>query len=251
MKAEKTIVFEPFVRFVIEFHNKSMRYAKLLRTKVQHVDAFTSEDIELIEEAFLIKHVAEWEIFIQNIFAYCIAIDTTAICNHLELDLSKKISFDNAYAILNGLNFFTATSTSELKGLAKKIITEKNNPFTQFDKTVLNNVDEVYILRNYIAHKSKKSKQRLQKMYKDRYRLTDFQNPGHFLRQEIKDDVDASLRSDLYYGTFMTISTSIWKHLDPDSYKFVFEDDNSAIGLIRGIGKMSLIFERLSKENHL
>ncbi len=229
-----------------------MTYAKLLRTKVQKVDTFSSHDIELIEEAFLIKHVAEWETFIQNIFAYCIAIDTTALGDHLDLDLSKTIRFDNAYAILNGLNFFTISSTDELKGMAKKIITEKNNPFPKFDKKFLNRIDEVYTLRNYIAHKSTRSKKRLAKMYKDKYQISSFITPGNFLRQiESDEKFGDCLRSDLYYGAFMTIAVDIWKHLDSKSHKFVFEDDSTVEGFVKGVAKMNWIFDKITEENKL
>lgn len=252
MIEDTDIEFAPFVKFVIEFHNNSMTYSKLLRTKVQKVELLNAKDMELIEEAFLVKHVAEWEIFIHNIFAYCVAIDTSALSEHLDLDLSKTIPFDNAYAILNGLNFLSISTTNELKGLAKKIVAEKNNPFPKLGYQFLNHIDEVYTIRNYVAHKSKRAKKKLIKMYKDKYQLSDFITPGNFLRQQILDDkLGDSLRSDLYYGAFMAISTSIWEHLDPKSYKYVFEDDTTVEGFRKGVAKMNFIFDRITKENNL
>jgi hypothetical protein len=212
---------------------------------------FTVEEIELVEEAFLIKHVTEWEMLIQNILTYCIAIDTSALSQHLDLRLPKKMGFDNAHAILNGLNFISITNTGDLKGLAKKIIVEKNNPFKNLENNILRNIDEAYVIRNYIAHKSKKSKQRLMKLYKERYQITNFLEPGKFLRQKIEQEEGSVLRSDTYYGAFMGISTFIWQHLDPNSYNFIFEDNTSLEGVLKGIMKMNIIFNRLTKENNI
>lgn len=245
------VEFAPFVRFVIEFHNNAMSYAKLLRTKINQVETLTSEEIELIEEAFLIKHIAEFEVLIQNLFAYCVAIDTSNLSEHLDLDLPKKIRFDNAYAIINGLNFFTITTTDELKGLAKKIIVEDNNPFKLLDKQTLNRIDEAYIIRNYVAHKSKRSKKRLLKMYKDKYQIDDFILPGAFLKQKDSNLLGNPYRADIYYGAFMYVSTFTWKHLDPTSYKFVFEDETSEEGIFLAFSKMNQVFSILTKDNNL
>jgi hypothetical protein len=251
MNSKDTIVFEPFIKFVIEFHNSAEVIGTLVRGKLQDRNLLSEEEIGLIEEAFLIKHIAEWEIFIQNIFAYCVAIDTTALSGHLELTLPKKISFDTAYAIINGLNFFNITSTDELIGMSKKILTDTTNPFKQFDKKFLNAVDEAYILRNYIAHKSKKSQKRLEKMYKERHNIESFIPPGKFLRQEFTDYIGTRIRTDLYYGTFMTIATKIWQFLDPKSYQFVFEDESSIESFSRGVLKMKFVFAQITKDNKL
>lgn len=248
---EQKIQFEPFMKFVIEFHNASLSYNQLLNKITAKPDLFDHNDIVSIEEAFLVKHLAEWETFINNIIVYCVAIDTSQVSNFLDLKLPNKLSFENATAIINGLSYLSITSSTELKGLAKKIITEKNNPFNQFQMKFLNQIDEAYALRNYVAHKSRKSKTSLMKMYLNRHKIKIFVKPGSFLAERIKDQAGDYPRSHLYYGAFMTMATMIWRHLDPKSYNFVYEDEMSKEGWLEGMVKMNLVFETLTKEFNL
>lgn len=251
MKELNKIQFEPFMKFVIEFHNASLSYNQLLNKISDNTKLFDENDIAAIEEAFLVKHLAEWETFIINIIVYSVAIDTNQVSKFLDLELSKKISFENATAVVNGLSYLSITSSSELKGLAKKIITEKNNPFEQFQMKFLNQIDEAYALRNYVAHKSRKSKNSLLKMYSNRYDIKEFIEPGKFLAERIKDEVGDYPRSQLYYGSFMTMATMIWRHLDPKSYNFVFEEENTKEGWLKGMVKMNQVFEIITKQNKL
>ena len=244
------IQFEPFMKFIIEFHNSSLSYNQLTN-KVAENPIFTEDEIALVEEAFLVKHLAEWETFLHNIIVYCVAIDTSQLSKYLDLDLPKKLSFENATAVVHGLNYLSLTSSSELKGLAKKIITEQNNPFDQFQPKWLNHIDEVYALRNYVAHKSRKSKTNLMKMYANRHHIKEFISPGSFLSKKEKNELGEYPKSHLYYGSFMSIATLIWKHLDSKSYNFVFEDDKTREGWLRGMIKMSKVFEIMTIEYKL
>lgn len=248
---ENKIQFEPFMKFVIEFHNTSLSYNQLTLKVADNPILFDEDERTLIEEAFLVKHIAEWETFLHNIITYCIAIDPSQLAKHLDLELPKKFSFDSATAILHGINYLSITSSSELKKLAKKIITEENNPFEQFTSKWLNHIDEVYALRNYVAHKSRKSKSNLLKMYANRYSINEFVSPGKFLSGKTIDEYGEYIRSHLYYGSFMSIATLIWKHLDPKSYKFVFEDDMTKEGWLQGMVKMNQVFEMMTIEYKL
>lgn len=248
---QEKIQFEPFMKFVIEFHNTSLSYNQLLNKITTKRDFFDNNDIASIEEAFLVKHLAEWETFVNNIIVYCVAIDTSQVSNFLDLELPKKLSFENATAVVNGLSYLSITSSTELKGLAKKIISPENNPFDQFQIKFLNQIDEAYALRNYVAHKSRKSKTSLLKMYLNRHNIKSFVKPGVFLAERIKDEVGEYPRSHLYYGAFMTMATMIWRHLDIKSYNFVYEDEMSDEGWLRGMVKMNQVFELMTKEYNL
>lgn len=245
------IQFEPFMKFVIEFHNSSLSYNQLLNKISANIDFFDVNEINSIEEAFLVKHLAEWETFIINIITYCVAIDTSQIAAYLDIELPKRLSFENASAIVNGLSYLSISSSSELKGLAKKIISKNNNPFEQFQMKFLNQIDEVYALRNYVAHKSRKSKTSLLKMYNKRYNIKNFIKPGQFLSEKITDNSGNYSRSFLYYGAFMTMATLIWRYLDSKSYNFVYEDEISKEGWLKGMLKMNQVFEIISKEYNL
>ena len=49
----------------------------------------------------------------------------------------------------------------------------------------------------------------------------------------------------------MSIATLIWRHLDLESYNFVFEDDRTQEGWLRGMVKMSQVFEMITKDYKL
>ncbi len=199
MVDKKTIAFQPFMKFIIEFHNNLTFYRSILKKEFPKLTSLENEEISLLEESYLIKIAAEWETFTHNIISYCIAMDTNVISKHLELNLPVRMSFDNAYSVLNGLQYKTITSSNELRSLAKKVLADKYNPFIQLDRTNLNKIDDLYAIRNYIAHKSQRSKERLLTMYRNRYNITDFITPGLFLI-EIMDASLGISRRDLLYG---------------------------------------------------
>lgn len=192
-QAQDIIQFDPFMKFVIEFHNASIAYNGLLNKIADNKKFFTKKDIASTEEAFLVKHIAEWETFVLNIVIYCVAIDTRQISKFLDLELPKKLSYDNAS--VNGLSYLSLKSFTDLKSISKKIIVEENNPFEQFKKKLLNQIVELYALRKYIAHKSRKSRNNLIKMYADRHQITEFIVPGLFLAERIKNEVGEYPRS--------------------------------------------------------
>jgi hypothetical protein len=253
MKSKKTtgLIFEPFVRFVIEFHNQMELYVRILQNELEDNVKLQEQEVGLLYEAFLIKVTAEWELFLHNILAYCVALDTSAISNYLQLELPAKLSFDNSFAILNGLDFISITSVSELKNMVKKILSDRYNPFKAFETNFLNTIDEMYTLRNYIAHKSTRSKIRLGKMYKDRHQISIFKTPGEFLTTKSTFRGNEMTIFQDYLGTLLCIAVEIWKILDPASYLFVYEDDSTEEGLFIGMAKMRLVFDRLTIENGL
>ena len=250
-QAQNKIQFDPFMKFVIEFHNASLSYNGLLNKIADNKKLFSDKDIASTEEAFLVKHIAEWETFVLNIVIYCVAIDTRQISKFLDLELPKKLSYENASAIVNGLSYLSIKSSSDLKSISKKIIVEENNPFEQFQMKLLNQIDELYALRNYVAHKSRKSRNNLTKMYANRHQIKEFIEPGIFLAKRIKDEAGEYPRSHLYYGAFMTMATMIWRHLDPKSYDFVYEEENTKEGWLKGMVKMNQVFELMTKEYKL
>jgi hypothetical protein len=246
VQAANITVFEPFLKFVIEFHNKADLYGSILKNEIKSNPGLLDDEKGLINEAFLIKITAEWELFLHNILAYCVAMDTSVVSKYLELSLPAKMSFGNAFAVLNGLDFISITSVNELKNISKKILFDAYNPFKQFDNSFINTIDEVYALRNYIAHKRKRSKIRLSKMYRDKHHINEFITPGKFLLTNTTfQGVDTTI-CDNYFGMFLCIAVEIWKILDKKSYEFVYEDDSTKEGMFLGMAKMRAVFEKLT-----
>lgn len=240
------IRFHPALKEIIRFHNSLYSFHLLLRDKVKGNQViFSKEDVGVITEAFVIKQVADWDNFVENVLAICLLTDTSKLSEHLDLDLPKKITFDNAKAIINGLNYFDIKSSGDIKGIAKKILVKENNPFQEIDKLCCTNIDEMYAIRNYIAHKSKKAKKRLMTIYQNRYNLNEFIEPGIFFQEMSQENGD---QWELYYATYLNVAVTIWKYLDEVTYNFVFEDDQSKEGLLKGFGKMKHVFIVLTRQ---
>lgn len=96
------------------------------------------------------------------------------------MNLPKTISYDECVAYLNGLGYFDLKSASNLKSIGRKILTDKKNPFQNISSESKNNIDDFYSLRNYVAHKSSKSKRTLIKTY-SKYKQNEFIEVGDFL----------------------------------------------------------------------
>jgi thiamine pyrophosphokinase len=61
------------------------------------------------------------------------------------------------------------------------LLPDISNPFLEVTSNQAKRIDEVYAIRNYLAHYSAKSKRTLQHVYKTEYEMTKFLEPGRFL----------------------------------------------------------------------
>lgn len=209
-----------FILDIVKFHNYLMDDLNFLKVKILYNnELFTIDEKKEILEAFLIKIIAEWDNFLEKSLVYLAKNDTSKLSEYLDLNLPAQISFDTCQAILNGLNYFDIRSTSNLKGIAKKILTDSNNPFQNIESLFCNRVDDLYVIRNYVAHKSKSSKRSLSTLYKKKNRQ-EFIEPGYyFMEDENNESVWVG-----YMGILLKISTDIWKCVDSDTYNSIFED---------------------------
>ena len=72
-------------------------------------------------------------------------------------------------------------SFGDLKGFTKKVLPKASNPFLVVTETDSRKIDEVFKIRNYLAHYSASARRALDRVYKDQYALSRFQEPGRFL----------------------------------------------------------------------
>lgn len=134
-----------------------------------------------IYEAMVLKVYVTWEIFAEELMVACLNRDTSKYAKHKAMALPKNLTKDICSCLINGLNYFDFRSTGEIKGIARKILPQKYNPFEVILKDDRDKIDELSQMRNYIAHKSQKSRNALLKMYKDNYGFSRFREPGPFL----------------------------------------------------------------------
>lgn len=131
-----------------------------------------------IHEAFVLKIYVAWEVLVEDVFVECLYRDSSRYARERTVVLPRKLSRNVCRCLISGLGYFDFRDTGDLKGQAKRILVDRQNPFEQ----VLPNtkIDEFYKIRNYVAHRSYRSRQSLLRMYRDRYGLG-FREPGEFL----------------------------------------------------------------------
>jgi hypothetical protein len=229
-----------FIADIAKFHDYLMVDLKFLKDKILYGNnLFTLPEKKEILEAFLIKIIAEWDNFLEKSLVYLTKDDTSKLSEYLGLNLPPKINFDTCQAILNGLNYFDIKSSSNLKSIAKKILPDSNNPFQHIESKLYTIVDDLYIIRNYVAHKSKASKRSLTTLYKKKGR-EEFIEPGYYF---MEDENEHNFWVG-YMGILIKFSTDIWKNVDSETYEAIFKDAYSSQNALRdALSKMKKYFK--------
>jgi len=138
------------------------------------------EKIEIVE-SLVLKICSQWEVLIEELFVDCLNRDSAQYSEFIANRLPKHIPRAQCSAMIQGMGYFDFKGTSDIKRKAKLILTKEFNPFNEIGRGDGNKIDELYILRNYIAHLSNQAERSLKKMYTDKYHLKRFQEPGRFL----------------------------------------------------------------------
>ncbi len=168
------------------FFSRINWYTNLL-VKVTEAESLTleAEEKKEIFEAFVLKIYGLWESFVEEILVDCLSRDTSQYAKQRNTSLPKHLSRKVCSCLLSGLSFFDFRDVSDLKGKAKSILVSHHNPFQEISADHARKIDEFRIMRNYIAHRSDAARQRLKRMYSNRYRIARFREPGDFLLSKI------------------------------------------------------------------
>lgn len=156
-----------------------------------------------IHEAYILKIHLTWEIFTEEIIIRCLKQDASQYADFKGIRLPKRLSNDVCRALLSGIGYFDIKNASNLKKNAKDILVDTFNPFKEIPSDVTNNIDEFYIIRNYIAHRSWKAKRSLQEKYRKQYHFRRFLEPGDFLLKRISVKQEQVYFSN-YVNSFIT-----------------------------------------------
>lgn len=183
---------------------------------------YSQYEASQVVEAFAIKTLCDWEFYIERIIYECLKNDTTNLSKQLDLDLPKAISIDECTAYLNGLGYFDLKSCSNLRAIARKILVKENNPFDNLNKEAIKHIDDYYSLRNYIAHKSNKSKKSLLLVY-EKYQQTSFIEAGDFLLSKSTDS--NVLKIQKFESSFWLATYNILEFLYPKTYDWIMKDE--------------------------
>ena len=144
----------------------------------QRVIRYKWEKTELLE-AFALRLVTLWEVFVEDVVVACLNRDTSKYAEFRGLVLRKHLSADECRAMLTGLGYFDCRSVGEIQRIARQVLVF--NPFAVIPKAESRKIDELMIMRNYLAHYSGKAKRTLNNVYKNTYHMQRFREPGNFL----------------------------------------------------------------------
>ncbi|MFD2162238.1 hypothetical protein ACFSJU_07525 [Paradesertivirga mongoliensis] len=211
-------------QYTIMYMSRLFSQADFLAYKIMALTGKVFSKYEVIQvfEAFTIKTVCDWEWYIEKIICECLQKDTSALGGQLSLKLPKEITTDECVAYLNGLGYFDIRSASNLKSVSKKILVDNRNPFLNFDKETSKRIDDYYVLRNYIAHRSNKSKKALTVVY-NKYKQETFVEAGDFLLSI--DTEKSQLQIQLFESAFWLSSYKILEFLYPNTYKWIMGNE--------------------------
>jgi hypothetical protein len=171
------------VKVTLENFGVTMAWYIRFLQKILHARRVVSTDREKKElfEAFVFQIVATWDIFVEDLLVDCLNRDSSAYARYMGLNLKKHLSRSECLAMVVGLDYLDFRGISDLKKVARNILTPGNNPFRLIPKSAEKKIDELFAIRNYLAHHSIPAKRRLMTIYKERYKLKSFRTPGDFL----------------------------------------------------------------------
>jgi len=185
-----------------KFDQALLRYRTFMK-KIIDAQRVVSTPIEKrdVAESIILRLCANWESFVDEHLIDCINVDHSKLSEYFNVRIPANPSKELCQALLFGQKGYTDfRSFGELKGFSKKILSDDSNPFLEITTPNANNIDEVYKIRNYLSHYSISAKQALRKLYKDKYDMDRFLEPGQFILAY------ESQRLWKYFDTFEVVS---------------------------------------------
>ena len=170
-----------------------------------------------ILEAFVLKVYVAWEILVQDLLINCLNRDTSQYAKHKDMVLPPHLTRNVCEVLISGLGFFDIKGMGQLKKIAKDILVPIYDPFRKILKDDSDKIEEFKKIRNYIAHYSSRSKQKLFAMYKSEYSLKKFCEPGNFLSSFDKKTKQTRFRN--YTKAFFNAANAMDEFLIGDSEK--------------------------------
>ena len=141
----------------------------------------TAEEKRDVAESVLLRLCAHWERFIDEHLVDCVNRDHTKLSEHFSVSIPEHPSWDLCHALIIGSSYTDFAGFGALKGFSKKILPDRSNPFLEIGRIHTERIDEVYKIRNYLSHYSTASHRALMQVYKAKYDMQRFLEPGQFL----------------------------------------------------------------------
>jgi hypothetical protein len=141
----------------------------------------TAQEKRDVAESVVLRLCAHWESFVDEHLVDCANCDPSKLSAYFSVTIPRHPSWDLCHALIIGSGYTDFRDFGDLKGLSKRLLPDASNPFLAVTKLQANRIDEVYRIRNYLSHYSKKARQSLMALYKDEYGMTRFLEPGQFM----------------------------------------------------------------------
>lgn len=211
------IGFQYTIMYMARIHSQAeFLFSKVLMLREK---LFSSYEASEIIEAFTIKTICDWEWYIEKMICECLKDNTNQLANQLELKLPQTISIDECVAYLNGLGYFDLKNASNLKSIARKILVKEKNLFEKISTESKSHIDDFYALRNYVAHRSNKSKKTLINTYQ-KYDQKEFIEVGQFLLEKTNKE-KTTIRFQDFGSSFWLGAFNIMEFLYPKIFKWI------------------------------
>jgi hypothetical protein len=166
----------------VPFDNALARYRAFM-TKVfaaKHVVADAQEKRDLAE-SILLRLTANWEFFLNEHLVDCVNKSPSQLSAFLGVPLPSNPNKALCHALVFGSGYRDFHSFADIVGLSKKLLPDLANPFKNVSRSHQAKIDEAYAIRNYLSHYSSASNRALMKIYKEKYNMNKFLEPGQFL----------------------------------------------------------------------
>jgi len=209
-----------------KFFDQISFYRDLL-TKIKHTDKISYDNPEVIKslkttgidlrekkevfEALFLKIYVTWEILVEELLIDCLNRDISQYATHKETTFPKHLPRSVCKALITGLRYFDVRSVGEIQKISRQILIDRYNPFKSIDEPSKKRINETYIIRRYLAHYSDQAKRELRRLYKDKYNLKHFRQPGDFLFAFDKETKQIRLAN--YINAFINAADAMAKFL--------------------------------------
>lgn len=145
-------------------------------------ETFSKEQKVELVEALAMKVCAIWSICAEDLLIDCLNKNSEQYADFMGVSrMPKHIPRTLCEFMINGIGFFDFKNVDDLKKKAKDILIDQNNPFKDITPADRKKIDELFTMRNYVAHYSIMSGRRLGKIYRNTYHMKNFVEPGYFL----------------------------------------------------------------------
>ena len=141
----------------------------------------TAEEKRDLAESVVLRLVANWESFVDEHLVACVNCDHSKLNEFLGVTVPGNPDVNLCRALLFGDGYRDFQNIGTLIKFSKRLLPDKSNPFLAINKSHKSKIDDIYKLRNYLAHYSTKSRRVLWQMYKARYRYKRWIESGRFL----------------------------------------------------------------------